>query len=454
MPNAPEDWLDAAGRLLGAELSPDRVLLLPEGSSGLFLESLPRPSPSAMRPIRAFSTLLERLLCASESSRHEIAYRLLWRMRHGEPKLLSRPGDPLVRQARRLEQAVRREAHKTKAFVRFREAADGTLVAYHRPSHRVLRLVADFFSERFAVERFAILTPEESLHWDGRRSRFGPGSPAPANLTEDGVQALWLTYYAAIFNPARIKTRAMQAEMPKKHWPTLPETALIPGLVREAPSRRAAMHAVGPSARALAAPAESLVELAAGVQACSLCPHRTPLREGCVVRSSAAVRGVGSETPKLVIVAEQPGELETLFEGGGDGPLGEALAEVGLAQDAVWLTHAVKHLHRVQAGGPRTRLRLRPDTIERCRPWLERELALLGTAPVVGLGEGAALSLLGRRFPALNSVQGPFPGLNDRRIWLGPVPRRDLGDAGLRRQWVKVLRAATADGDTSTEHPA
>ncbi|MGO7668145.1 DUF4130 domain-containing protein, partial [Rhizobium ruizarguesonis] len=28
---------------------------------------------------------------------------------------------------------------------------------------------------------------------------------------------LWRTYYASIFNPARLKLKAMQAEMPKKY---------------------------------------------------------------------------------------------------------------------------------------------------------------------------------------------------------------------------------------------
>ena len=54
---------------------------------------------------------------------------------------------------------------------------------------------------------------------------------------EDQVEALWLTYYGNIFNPARVKVHAMQAEMPKKYWRNLPETALIPALLQEAPGR-------------------------------------------------------------------------------------------------------------------------------------------------------------------------------------------------------------------------
>ncbi|MEV9012116.1 DUF4130 domain-containing protein, partial [Klebsiella pneumoniae] len=54
---------------------------------------------------------------------------------------------------------------------------------------------------------------------------------------------LWLTYYASIFNPARGKVKAMQAEMPKKYWKNLPEAALIADLLAQAPARVAAMAA-------------------------------------------------------------------------------------------------------------------------------------------------------------------------------------------------------------------
>jgi DNA polymerase len=50
--------------------------------------------------------------------------------------------------------------------------------------------------------------------------------------TGDEVEALWLTYYGNIFNPARVKMHAMQPEMPKRYWRNLPETVLIPTLVQ------------------------------------------------------------------------------------------------------------------------------------------------------------------------------------------------------------------------------
>ena len=55
--------------------------------------------------------------------------------------------------------------------------------------------------------------------------------------TEDALETLWRTYYASTFNPARLRTNAMRAEMPKRYWKNLPEADLIAPLVHDAPAR-------------------------------------------------------------------------------------------------------------------------------------------------------------------------------------------------------------------------
>ena len=111
-----------------------------------------------------------------------------------------------------------------KAFVRFRKVMhDGEecYVAWHRPDHYALRYTAPFFARRFDAMRWTIMTPDETASWDGSELIFSPGMPKSAAATNDDVESLWKTYYAHIFNPARIKLKAMQAEMPKKHWATI-----------------------------------------------------------------------------------------------------------------------------------------------------------------------------------------------------------------------------------------
>lgn len=456
LPDDPIEWRRAAGALLGSGLAPSEVQLLTENETGLFVEPLPmRDPPVSVNP--AFRKLLHLLLYATSSERHEIAYGVLWRMTHGEPHLLSQPGDPLTARARLLEQAVRREAHKTKSFVRFKTAEDGTLVAFHRPTHRVLRLVQDFFCERFAVERFTIMTPHESLHWDGARAQFGPGTvsrragrtnsrphPLPS-ASDDEAEGLWLTYYAAIFNPARIKTRAMKAQMPMKHWPTLSETRLIPTLIKEGPARVLSMEAQCPtSARSLALATQTLDDLQDGLRSCDVCPHRLSRNQGCVLRSDRAVPGSGPAQPRLVIVSEQPdvadkGDAHPVLGTGGE-VLERALRRAKIRQDEVWLTNAVKHAHyETTAASERRYLRPRPDTIERCRPWLERELRLLGPAPVVCLGRSAALSVLGRRARVSEARTGSFTGLGDRATRVTHHPAEALRRPEDRRRIEKEL---------------
>ena len=51
------------------------------------------------------------------------------------------------------------------------------------------------------------------------------------------LEDLWRTYYANIFNPARLNGRAMRTEMPRRYWVNLPEARIIGELRDKAPSR-------------------------------------------------------------------------------------------------------------------------------------------------------------------------------------------------------------------------
>ena len=70
--------------------------------------------------------------------------------------------------------------------------------------------------------RWTILTPRASADWDGERLLIGPGARREEAPAEDGAEALWQTYFRSIFNPARLKVKAMQAEMPVNTGGTFP----------------------------------------------------------------------------------------------------------------------------------------------------------------------------------------------------------------------------------------
>jgi len=303
-----------------------------------------------------------------------------------------------------MQKAIRHDVHKMRAFVRFREVPYDELgswyVAWFEPEHHIVELNSRFFVDRFASMRWSILGPERCVHWDLRELTFTAGVPKSEAPTEDGVEALWLNYYSHIFNPARVKTRAMQKEMPKRYWKNLPEAAVIPALLQEAPRRVETMiiesdskqadgdlewhPAQPPSTRDLG----KLREAAAGCTACPLYKNATQ-----------TVFGEGPRRADVVLLGEQPGDQEDRAGHPFVGPAGQllnrALDEVGIDRARCYVTNVVKHFKWEPRG--KRRLHQTPNSrdIAACRPWMEAELKILKPSVVVCLGSTAAKALFG-----------------------------------------------------------
>ena len=209
-----------------------------------------------------FVTLCESVILHSDPNRFGLLYLIFWRLAH-EPGLRHDPLDADRVTAGHMAQAVRRDMHKMKAFVRFRTVQDdrfrahpqdGPLhVAWFEPEHHIVEAVAPFFARRFTQMRWAILTPGRSVEWDcvstdhrgamRGQLRFGPGATKSDAPPADAGEQLWLTYYQHTFNPARLKLRMMQKEMPRKYWRNLPEAELISSLAAGANERSLRMVA-------------------------------------------------------------------------------------------------------------------------------------------------------------------------------------------------------------------
>lgn len=221
------------------------------------VESVEAPPASPVSVPPDFLELCQTVILHSDPQRFGLMYRLLWRMAR-EPGLRHDPLDADRVQASLLAQAVRRDMHKMKAFVRFRSIEDevfkarpleGPLhVAWFEPEHHIVEAITPFFARRFTQMRWAILTPERSVRWDGTRARFGPGAQRADAPAADAGEQLWLTYYQHIFNPARLKLKMMQKEMPRKYWRNLPEASLISGMSASANERQMNMISSAPGA--------------------------------------------------------------------------------------------------------------------------------------------------------------------------------------------------------------
>lgn len=406
-----EGWKRVARKALVEALAPDMVLWRDARAEQSELgferkELAPLPAdagaPAAFRVPRDFLELAREVSCHRAAVRWALLYRVLWRLTHGEPHLLDVAVEPDVNAVRMLAKAVHRDLHKMRAFVRFREVrteSGSWYVAWFEPQHHIVEANAAFFVDRFASLRWSILTPERCVHWDGKEVRFTPGVAKEQAPPEDAAEDLWRTYYASIFNPARIKVGAMLAQMPKHYWKNLPEAGLIPDLLAEAPARveemieasevRRDLPEVFGSARVpLTRDLELLRTAAATCRACPLWRKAT-----------CAVFGEGPARPRVVVVGEQPGDQEDRqgrpFVGPAGKLLDRALAAAGIPRGELYVTNAVKHFKWEPQG--KRRLHKTPSAREAaaCRPWLEAELRATAPELIVCLGASAARSVVG-----------------------------------------------------------
>lgn len=245
-----DGWRAAARTLAAANVPADQVLWqVGEQADDLFADESDSggtagPATEGRLTVpKHFMPLARSALLHSEPQRFSLLYKLLLRVAE-QPFLLSDRADKLVRRVGDLSHAVGRDIHKMRAFVRFREVteADGSrFVAWFEPDHHIVRANAAFFADRFTTMRWSILTPKGSVHWDGARLLQGPPARRAEAPDADPTEAVWKSYYAAIFNPARLMTKAMLKEMPKKYWRNLPESALVTDLVAGARKREESM---------------------------------------------------------------------------------------------------------------------------------------------------------------------------------------------------------------------
>ncbi|MBC5782110.1 UdgX family uracil-DNA binding protein [Ramlibacter sp. USB13] len=355
-----------------------------------------------------FLELCHDVVLHSEPQRFALLYRLLWRLVH-EPSLRHDPLDPDMLHARDMAKAVRRDIHKMHAFVRFRQVQDGDdaldplHVAWFEPEHHIVEANAPWFRRRFANMRWAILTPRRCVEWDRRQLHFRGGASRDEAPPPDAGEALWLTYYQSIFNPARLKLKMMQKEMPRRYWRNLPEAQLIAPLAATAQERSALMieQPATVSTRRIPRFPEKplpivdpggLVALNGRLERCRECPIGAA--------ATQAVPGEGPLQPAVMFVGEQPGEQEDLRGRPFVGPAGQlfdrALQQLGVARETVYVTNAVRHF-KFELRGKR-RIHKTPTQQEAlaCRHWLDEEIALVQPKKLVALGATAARALLGR----------------------------------------------------------
>jgi uracil-DNA glycosylase family protein len=171
-----------------------------------------------------------------------------------------------------------------------------------------------------------------------------------------------------------------------------------------------------PHAEPTESDAATIAELAAEARHCKRCP--------LYKNATQLVFGEGPEDASMVLVGEQPGDEEDKMGRPFVGPAGRlldrALAEAGLAREAIYLTNVVKHFKHEQRGKRRLHKRPNQFEIERCRWWLDRELTIIKPKLVVTLGVTATAALVGRTV-VLSRLRGQVLSFGNGRAGMATI---------------------------------
>jgi DNA polymerase len=157
------------------------------------------------------------------------------------------------------------------------------------------------------------------------------------------------------------------------------------------------------------------------------------------------VFGEGDQTARLLLVGEQPGDVEDRagrpFVGPAGRLLDEALEQAGIDRRQVYVTNAVKHFK--WEGRGRRRIHKKPNAREvaACRPWLEAEIEATRPDVIVCLGATAAQALLGAGFRLTHHRGEPLKTPLSRWIVATAHPSSVLRapDSASRRRGMEAL---------------
>ena len=452
-----DGWRTAARALASHGVKAEDVIWqVGETGNDLFAEAGPPPEVKEGHHFnvpRRFVELAETVILHRNPERFALLYGMLLRLK-AQARLIEDRADPQLLQLEAMAKDVRRDIHKMRAFLRFRETADADgvarFVAWFEPDNHILRANAGFFVRRFASMRWSILTPEGSLHWDGETLLEAPGAEKGDAPEADPVEHLWKKYYGSIFNPARLKMDMMVKEMPKKYWKNLPEAALIPELIAGAQQREGRMIDTAKAAHPKPAnAAHALDALREEAQHCRRCPLWKP--------ATQTVFGAGPADAALLFIGEQPGDQEDLAGLPFVGPAGQlfdrALQEAGIERSTTYVSNAVKHFKFEPRGKRRIHAKPNSSEIEACRWWIAQEREIVKPLVTVALGATAAQSLLGKivTISKLRGAPMTLPDGSEAWVTVHPsfllrIPEEDRKleaytgfVADLRRIWERVV---------------
>ncbi|QQC67116.1 UdgX family uracil-DNA binding protein [Paraburkholderia ginsengisoli] len=367
-------------------------------------------APSTPAIPRELLGQLQTAACYRAADRWALLYRILWRWTHGERDVIELH-DPDGAQLNQRVQSIEHETADLLDFTLFRRRDPSIglpeFVGWYEPRHDLLERAAEKFAKPMGDSTWMLATPHGAAFWNGmllridqtaakqtaaQREQATPALPPDAMtgeaITSEPTEALWLAYYASVFN-------ARPTPMPLRYWRTPPAGPPLPAQLARERSRAGAQDAV------------ITVPETAPVEDSALTP---PLHEPtgplatcrrCALWRNAkqAVAGVGSADATIMAVGEQPGEYENQHGEPFTGPAGQlldaVLARAGLERATLYLTYAVKHYKWETFDQQRVHRMPERREVEACEHWLQQELTRVEPRAIVTLGATALKALTG-----------------------------------------------------------
>lgn len=214
---------------------------------------------------------------------------------------------------------------------------------------------------------------------------MSPGSgicdtPVVSELIQEGLRAILPTLQKIRegFGPESTVSRRMLEELRAL---SVPEKAAEPAKPAAPSARETVMWTM-----------ETLREAAL---ACVKCPHLVKSR-------TQVVFGVGNPKAELMFVGEAPGADEDAqgepFVGRAGQLLTKIIQAMGFSREEVYIGNVLKCRPDMPPGAPGNR-KPRPDEMETCLPWLEKQIELIKPRVMVALGATAVEGLLGATAP-------------------------------------------------------
>ena len=118
--------------------------------------------------------------------------------------------------------------------------------------------------------------------------------------------------------------------------------------------------------------------------------------------ATQTVFGEGRRSSRLMLVGEQPGDMEDRmgrpFVGPASRELDRGLEAAGIDRADAYLTNVVKHFKFEERGRRRIHQTPKRFEVSACKPWLDAELRVVKPEALVVLGAIAAKALFGSSF--------------------------------------------------------